>query len=376
MRPRVFVSSVIEGFERYRDAVKNGITCAGGEPVLVEDYGSLSISPRSACLDGVASCDILIVIVGSRGGWTTPAGKLVVEEEYEEALRRKLRVLAFIEDIQRDEEAQRFVDKVSNYIDGLFRMTFRGSSELQGAVLRVLEPVIIHHKKERVETAMIQDRLASPYLVQNETSLRFVLAPERVDELVDPVLLDSREFRDEVFRIAHSLEVGLFSYERPKESEVGVDEIVILQSDDRGRHEGIDEVRLELTTGGTIMIDSNVTGHVVRGAREDLMSNMVVIEDDILARLKKCFAFARAFFEARDPFKRYDRMLYGAALSGLGMRTLETEVPKGSHCIGHHDDQVVIAFPRPRILVRADLTDASQQVENTLALFRRRLKHT
>ena len=81
MRPRVFVSSVMEGFEEFRLAAKNGIIAAGSEPLLIEDFPALPISPRNACIDGVASCDIHIAIVGNRGGWVAPSGKLVVEEE-------------------------------------------------------------------------------------------------------------------------------------------------------------------------------------------------------------------------------------------------------------------------------------------------------
>lgn len=35
--PRVFVSSVVEGFEDYREAAREGIEAAGGEPVLVNE---------------------------------------------------------------------------------------------------------------------------------------------------------------------------------------------------------------------------------------------------------------------------------------------------------------------------------------------------
>ena len=121
MRPRIFVSSVMDDFGEHRQAVKRGILSAGGEPVLVEDFPSLSVSPRNACLDGVASCDIYIAILGNRGGWTTQSGKLVVEEEYEEAIRHRITILAFIQLCDRDTDGERLVSKVSNYVDGLFR---------------------------------------------------------------------------------------------------------------------------------------------------------------------------------------------------------------------------------------------------------------
>jgi Domain of unknown function (DUF4062) len=67
MRSRVFLSSVMDGFEEYRQAAREGIVAAGGEPVLAEDFPSLPISSRTACLDGVASSDIYIAIIGGRG---------------------------------------------------------------------------------------------------------------------------------------------------------------------------------------------------------------------------------------------------------------------------------------------------------------------
>ena len=373
MKPRVFVSSVVEGFEDYREAARDGILGAGGEPVLVEDYPGLSISPRSACLDGVASCDVLVVIVSNRGGWIAPSGKLVVEEEYDEARQNNLRVLAFIQNIEREEEAQRLVDRLSNYINGLFRITFSNLTELRSAVKDSLEPIIQHLKNPEVELSMIEEKLKDPYKIYNEASLRFLLAPERVEEFIDPVSLESPDLRRQLFEIGHSGEVELFSYERPKKTEVGINEFVILQSNEGRRWDGLDEVRLELTTTGVIVIDSNVSGLAARG--EEFASIMVILERDIADRLMKCFAFASAFFELKDQFRRYDRMIYNAALSGIGHRTLMSELPKGgSYSMGQHGDEVVIAFDRPQVLTREDLTKSERQVERTITLFRRRLK--
>jgi hypothetical protein len=68
-RPRVFVSSVIEGFQAYRQAAARAVEAAGGEPVLVnEQFPSLAASSRNACLDAVESCDSFVLILGARGG--------------------------------------------------------------------------------------------------------------------------------------------------------------------------------------------------------------------------------------------------------------------------------------------------------------------
>ncbi len=105
---RVFVSSVIEGFAGLSAAAaRNGIKAAGAEPVMVnEDLPSKGTSSRNACLDAIDSSDYVLSIVGKRGGWTTPSGRLVVEEEFEHALVRSLPVLAFVQETTRDADAE------------------------------------------------------------------------------------------------------------------------------------------------------------------------------------------------------------------------------------------------------------------------------
>ena len=76
----MFVSSVVTGFELYRDAAARGIEDAGGEPLMIERFPSLNLSPRSACLEAIDTCDAVIVVIGARAGFGTPSGRYVVEE--------------------------------------------------------------------------------------------------------------------------------------------------------------------------------------------------------------------------------------------------------------------------------------------------------
>ena len=103
MKPRVFVSSVVDGFNEFRQAAREGIIEVGGEPLLVnEDFPSMITSSRNACLDAVDSSDYLVTVIGARGGWTTPSGRLVVEEEYDRARSKKIPVLVFLQNVERD----------------------------------------------------------------------------------------------------------------------------------------------------------------------------------------------------------------------------------------------------------------------------------
>jgi hypothetical protein len=65
---RVFISSVITGFEECRDAAARAITVLGHEVVRAEDFGAAPDSPQRSCLAGVRSADVVLLLVGSRYG--------------------------------------------------------------------------------------------------------------------------------------------------------------------------------------------------------------------------------------------------------------------------------------------------------------------
>lgn len=376
MKPRVFVSSVINGFEEFRKAVRHGIEDAGGEPVLVnEDFPALATSSRNACLDGVDSSDIYIVIVGERGGWRTPSGKLVVEEEYEQARKRKIPVLAFIQDIERDEDAKRLVASLSDYVNGVFRPNFKTLDELHRQVLQALTPTIQHLHNRPVEGTMVQQKLIERFQIQNESRLRFVLSPEREEEVIDIVKLDTPELKQLVFELGHARGVGLLSYEHSKSTEVRGNSLVILQADSSRRRNEDRVVRLEITSDGLITIDANVTGRVNRGSLHGMGEGFVIVESDVIEPLTACFAFANSFYNSQDPYKRHQRFLYNAALADLGYRKLVAEYKeRGAMTFANNQNEVVTAFDRPRLISREDLSNSGEEIGRIITLFRRQMK--
>jgi len=80
-RPRVFVSSVMQDYARFRDAAAEGIRQAGCDPVRAEDFPAAHTSPRTACLDGVRSADAVVLLLGGRYGFVGPSGFAATEEE-------------------------------------------------------------------------------------------------------------------------------------------------------------------------------------------------------------------------------------------------------------------------------------------------------
>jgi hypothetical protein len=377
-KTRVFVSSVMENFVQFREAARAGILEAGGEPVLVEDFPSLSISARSACLDGVASSDVLIVIIGSRGGWTAPSGKVVVEEEYEEALKKKIPVISFILSVEsRDTDAQRLVERVSDYVDGHFRHIFNTPEELQTLIIKALRPMIEHRKWSMNDVIILNNLLFTVPKIDYEVVMRFVCMPERSEKLVDEIEIASQKFKDDLLALAHSPAVRLFSYEQAKTVTLGISDISIHQAaQDKSRHTR-DEVIANLTTAGTITIDCNVTGRRFydRTTQNSFASLHYLLEKDITDRLEASIAFTSGIYDLQDRYKRFDRFYYNVALSNIQSRTLVAELPNSSsYSYPPSVMQPIIIFDQHRILSRSELTDVGSQIEAILSLLRRRMK--
>jgi hypothetical protein len=63
-----FISSLISGFEPFREAVRFAITNLRHEAVMAEEFGAQPNSPQIACLKGVRSADLVILILGENQG--------------------------------------------------------------------------------------------------------------------------------------------------------------------------------------------------------------------------------------------------------------------------------------------------------------------
>jgi hypothetical protein len=157
---RVFVSSVITNFAAFRSAVADGIRDAGAVPIRVnEDYPSLPDSSRNACLDAVASCDAFVLVLGETAGWKAPSRKFVIEEEYEEAVRRGIPIFVFLLDVALDTATQQFERRISDYVLGKFRKVVQSPGDLRVAVKDALTQIA--GARMRSPESAIKERLTA-----------------------------------------------------------------------------------------------------------------------------------------------------------------------------------------------------------------------
>lgn len=327
-RPRVFVSSVMTGYEEYREAARAGIRQARCDAVLAEDFAAQGTSSRNACIDGVQSADALVLLLGPRYGWVAPSGRSATEEEYQEAIRRHIPILVFVQDgISREPDQQGFVTKVEDYIHGHFRKSFQSPDDLRRLVKeavmeRDLEAVPQHlaGAEGRIREAL--DR--RPPDNQHSVWMKTAWTTLRNEEVVDPLTLTHDDFKNQVLRLGHDCEPPLFRYERSKQREASASRLSIIQGALRGAMADEDATAVAIHAEGTLTVLQNVTGN--RSGHDPNLSFVMMYRLDpnvVCDRLERAWSFGAAWWNLHDRFLRHDSLLYNVGLYDIGRRSFE-----------------------------------------------------
>jgi hypothetical protein len=124
---RVFVSSVIAGFEPFRDAACEAARVLRHEVIRAEDFPARAVSPEQACLEGVRDADVVVLLLGERYGALQGSGKAATEEEFDEARRSKPTLVFDQLGVERAADMARFVRRVRDWAGGNYLASRRRS---------------------------------------------------------------------------------------------------------------------------------------------------------------------------------------------------------------------------------------------------------
>jgi hypothetical protein len=110
---RVFLSSVMEGYEDYRHAAVAAIEAVGAEPVWFERFGGRDSDPNEAYLGEVRSSTVYLGLLGARYGRPLADRYSATHQEFLEAERSGLRTSVWVQqDIEREGPQQSFLEEV------------------------------------------------------------------------------------------------------------------------------------------------------------------------------------------------------------------------------------------------------------------------
>ena len=135
---KVFISSVVAGFEDFRQSAKQAVELMGYRPLMCEDFGARPYSSEKACVTEVESCDVYVVILGAKYGFVTAEGISVTEAEFNAANRSGKPTLVFIQKIETEEAQSAFRSRVEDFSAGFFRESFSSPEQLKDGIIKGL----------------------------------------------------------------------------------------------------------------------------------------------------------------------------------------------------------------------------------------------
>ncbi|MBK3481053.1 DUF4062 domain-containing protein [Pseudomonas sp. PS01302] len=154
---KVFISSVVSGFEHYRAAARKAVSLLGHSPLMCEDFGARPYSSQHACMTEVDQADVVVLVLGANFGYKTETGESVTQQEFRRAKAAGKPILAFLENVPMEEWQQEFSREVSDYSNGLFRAIFSDQHELSDGIVRALNQLSVN--RQAISEAEFMHRL-------------------------------------------------------------------------------------------------------------------------------------------------------------------------------------------------------------------------
>ncbi|MCY1669595.1 DUF4062 domain-containing protein [Novosphingobium sp. SL115] len=367
---KIFVSSVMNGFQEFREAAFAAIRSLDHDVVRAEDFPASTTSSRVACLQGVREADLVVLILGERYGWSeTHSGLSPTHEEFREAVNEG-KVISFVQTGVTCEPAQQaFVEEVENYDTGMHRgRNFVTPEDLRTEVTRALARHQLSAATAPVDVTMMVD-VARRLIPDEERGLvrmtgpllHLAIAGGPTQTIIRPSEIEDNALMDGIIADL-SAPSGYFSYRRRTEPRLENGALLIEQ--ENGAMFRIDEAGAMLLS---VPIEQ-ASGHI-----------QPLIEENVSVAIEKAFSFADRMLEKFDRTQKLTRIVIAAdiRMSGVfGWRTArEQAASPDSIQVGMNSSAsgpVMLNPPdRTRMALRVEHT---RLTEDLLALLRRRYR--
>lgn len=365
---RVFISSVIEGFEAYREAAAEGIESLGYAVVRAEDFGARTDTPQRACLEAAREADLTVVLLGERYGAKQESGLSATHEEFREAYEHGT-VAVFVQGgIDPEPDQAELIEEAQAWARGRFTDTFSDAPELRAKVTRLLHRYALDREARPSDPLDLVTRARErlPRHPQRSSSLlRVVVAGGPRREVLPP-----GKFEDPAFG-RHVTEKALFGEHAIFRPEEGTHP---RETQGRLRLEQ-ESAAVEIGADGTVSVElPAITRHPER--RWTLPA---LVEEDVRDCLHVGIGFIAEVMEEVDHLHRLSEVVVLAAIegsSGLGWMTREERRANPNQVsISMRGEDLLVVPDSPQVRRRAELTARrSQIVDDLLVRLRRKMR--
>ena len=357
---KVFTSSVVTGFEEFREAAGDAVSNLGYELIRAEDFGASTSSPQRACLAGVREADITILLsIGARYGAKQASGLSATHEEYREARERR-QVLAFVQqEVEHEPDQAALIREARQWETGNLTFDFVTKEDLQNAVTLALH-------REAVSAASHYDRRDgaawtredSPRSGRDPNGAPTCSKPRTGSAPRDPPAKRAREIQQQTLFGSQAL----FAVEGGLKTNLREGWLVLSQ----GR------ASVELNSAGDIVMRQSATN------RRDHFELPSLIEEDIERQLGLALGFGSALLERIDSVHRLSHVVIIAAPVGLSYepwRTREEQARSPHSGTMGGGRTCAVAYLTPGIRLRAEMAQRSHELaQDLMVLLRRQLK--
>jgi hypothetical protein len=361
MKPLVFISSVSEGYQHVRQAAREAIQKAGGQPISFEDFPALDKTSRNACLGGVRDCDVYVGIFGTKYGWVTPSGHSATEEEFNEAVQSGKRRLIFVEEVkQREENQEAFLKRAEDYQSGRFWKKFKTIEELKKDLTVGLKEVFANLMKglseSKLKERLKKEVLQPLYNHYGQCWLITAATPDYQASLTDDSSFNDDKLAKQIFLLGQEDDPPVFEIELGKIKTLKEDHWVLEQTENQHWRKGQKLTIVRLYLDACVVVAMNVTGREPE-ADYSSMQGLYIYPDMVQAIADAQLCFVSRFYDKFDPHLRWDRIALTSALHNVGYRNFAKPKPgQTSHPMSMRSDQgPFLAFQTPKILERNQL---------------------
>ncbi len=305
---RVFISSVITGYEHFRDAVAAAVESLGHEVIRAEDFGASPGTPQQACLGGVREADVVALLVGARYGAIQPSGHSATDEEYRDA-RESKQVLVFVEHTaDREPRQESFLSEVQGWAGGHMTEDFADAEGLRMAVTRQLHRLELSQQVGSADPEEMQAR--AMHLVPDDDrnsykdALVVALAGGPRQPILRPAMIESNDLYEALLREAS------FGQNRVLDTRHGTQRIVQ------------DNALMLEQPDASVYLNEEGSVRVVIPARDSESDGPtalpVIIHEEIEERLARALGYVDWVLGHVDPTNRLTRVAIVATVQGGG----------------------------------------------------------
>lgn len=315
---KIFISSLISGFEAFRQAARAAVTSLGHEALMAEDFGARPTTPQIACLNAVREADIVVLILGDRYGALQPSALSATHEEYREAQGRKPVIVFVQSDVVPDARQSEFISEAEGWKEGVFSGRFSNADELRSGVTRALHDYELStavgpvNPEQLIARAVVllkgadRNRSGNPFI-----GIAVVSGPSQ--QILRPVEIESASLSDALSQAALFGDTRIFVRSKGVEVELEDSALVISQRDG---------ARITLDEDGAIAINLPAAPADQERRRHGIPS---IVEEDVHAQIGAALSYATWLLERIDPTQRLRHIAIAVKVDGADYMAWSTQ---------------------------------------------------